>query len=525
MYKKILALLLCAALLLFSGCSGETSSGDASPSSEASSMATSETTPMKEYDKTTLTDQELILLALSALQAGNTKTLLDLCADDEYVATGYAPLKTCMVNGTRAGVDYGIPQLSDQSTAMVAAQMRANYAKDIMGGLSCMAVPDGALDLTEEEANLDLVEKSTRQAEIFERYLGEFVFSDISVEYLARISLYDAEDLGLLGSGWVFSSDDLMEFADQGPMLSELSAKTYPEECGFYYAVLQYGDHYYSLGMPVFRYFEAGWRLQGFSIEPIDLGSDEDIPRLDGYQEIYFAQSPYALLGSETVSVNFGSMEEVVSYTLNALSAGDFQKLETAAQLDSYLENLDIASWVHGPFGGTSYSIVFPTTAGGFSELTKANLMEAFISSELWKGACFYAGGSLAKDDFYKEYASGFTSSMQMWHWQDIAAVEGKDGEEYYRFQEEFPADLAQTFFTEVERYWELLSTPSVHQPVSAEGDETQPDDYYSQIVGDSCYIYGPIQTNAEDGGAQPIVRLAISEHDQKYRLAALIAN
>ena len=72
-----------------------------------------------------------------------------------------------------------------------------------------------------------MVEKSTRQAEIFERYLGEFVFSDISVEYLARISLYDAEDLGLLGSGWVFSSDDLMEFADQGPMLSELSAKTY----------------------------------------------------------------------------------------------------------------------------------------------------------------------------------------------------------------------------------------------------------------------------------------------------------
>ena len=74
MCKKILALLLCATLLFLSGCSGETSSGDASPSSEASSMATSETTPMKEYDKTTLTDQELILLALSALQAGNTKT-------------------------------------------------------------------------------------------------------------------------------------------------------------------------------------------------------------------------------------------------------------------------------------------------------------------------------------------------------------------------------------------------------------------------------------------------------------------
>ena len=47
MYKKILALLLCAALLLFSGCSGETSSGDASPSSEASTTVTPETTPMR----------------------------------------------------------------------------------------------------------------------------------------------------------------------------------------------------------------------------------------------------------------------------------------------------------------------------------------------------------------------------------------------------------------------------------------------------------------------------------------------
>ena len=45
MYKKILALLLCAALLLFSGCSGETSSGDASPSSEASTTVTPEPTP------------------------------------------------------------------------------------------------------------------------------------------------------------------------------------------------------------------------------------------------------------------------------------------------------------------------------------------------------------------------------------------------------------------------------------------------------------------------------------------------
>ena len=45
MYKKILALLLCAALLLFSGCSGETSSSDASPSSEASTTVTPEPTP------------------------------------------------------------------------------------------------------------------------------------------------------------------------------------------------------------------------------------------------------------------------------------------------------------------------------------------------------------------------------------------------------------------------------------------------------------------------------------------------
>ena len=45
MCKKILALLLCAALLLFSGCSGETSSSDASPSSEASTTVTPEPTP------------------------------------------------------------------------------------------------------------------------------------------------------------------------------------------------------------------------------------------------------------------------------------------------------------------------------------------------------------------------------------------------------------------------------------------------------------------------------------------------
>lgn len=45
MYKKILALLLCATLLFLSGCSGETSSSDAPPSSEASTTVTPEPTP------------------------------------------------------------------------------------------------------------------------------------------------------------------------------------------------------------------------------------------------------------------------------------------------------------------------------------------------------------------------------------------------------------------------------------------------------------------------------------------------
>ena len=216
-------------------------------------------------------------------------------------------------------------------------------------------------------------------------------------------------------------------------------------------------------------------------------------------------------------------MEEVVSYTLNALSAGDFQKLETAAQLDSYLENLDIASWVHGPFGGTSYSIVSRRQLAAFPNLLKPTLWKRLYLQNFGKGRASTLGGLWRKTISTKNTPVALPPPCKCGIGRHCCR-RGKRRGRYYRFQEEFPADLAQTFFTEVERYWELLSTPSVHQPVSAEGDETQPDDYYSQIVGDSCYIYGPIQTNAEDGGAQPIVRLAISEHDQKYRLAALIA-
>lgn len=518
MNKKIIPFfLICMLLLVLPSCSG----GSVTKNNDTPFQ------PTQAYDKSTLTESELVLLACSALQAGSTETLLDLCATDEYVSSGYAILKTCIQNGNRAGIEYEIPQLSAASKSALVSQMKANYARDIMASLyKIVTVAEG---VGSNEVDFEGISIS-EQAENLEALLQSFDFSKIQIEYISRCSIYDAGELGLLGDSFCLDAEELIGLAEQGPLLAEMGfPETYPIESGCYYVVLSYNGGYYRLCIPVFRYYEAGWRIHGFNIEPIVLGEDNSIPKLEGHSEITFVQSKFDLFHVDTVNIRFETSEDVVQYTLDAFAEGDIDKLNAALQLDTYIANLDMATWFGSaglnPFSqGTSMDSIaisgmaFPTTADGFAELEQAILQDAFLSKELWRGACSYATAQLSQNETYVDYTSGFSHSILNWHWTDFITQTDLSAGEQEQLRDGFPPDIAKAFFSAVDDYWQMLSNPELLQISPIENGEN----YYTAIFGSEIWKYRLVR--ADDTGKSIVLPfcLVISASDNGYRLACL---
>ena len=242
-----LALLLVAVLLL-SACGTEVPE----ITEEVENVGKTDQVQGPAYDKGSLSDDETATLLLTALQAGRLDCMLDLCAVEEFAATGYPTIEKLMIGFSDAPVIEYAPSQTAFSRGYDALRLRYLYSSDLMRALYPIVVQNAEEDLS--QAQLDRTALVAQFAAL-QAVLEDFDFSGIQVESLVKTG--DPESA--VSAGWLDAS-----FLDTAALLAELASADMGSCRGswsVYYAILSYGGNYYGLVLPLCAY-EEGWRLQ-----------------------------------------------------------------------------------------------------------------------------------------------------------------------------------------------------------------------------------------------------------------------
>ena len=456
-----LALLLVAVLLL-SACGTEVPE----ITEEVENVGKTDQVQGPAYDKGSLSDDETATLLLTALQAGRLDCMLDLCAVEEFAATGYPTIEKLMIGFSDAPVIEYAPSQTAFSRGYDALRLRYLYSSDLMRALYPIVVQNAEEDLS--QAQLDRTALVAQFAAL-QAVLEDFDFSGIQVESLVKTG--DPESA--VSAGWLDAS-----FLDTAALLAELAAADMGSCRGswsVYYAILSYGGNYYGLVLPLCAY-EEGWRLQRPGRESWsmlqELGSDRAgaLESLSAYSPLHYASSIYSI-PPEIAAGGYTGDEEVLDHLLEALGAQDLEAMaalmgwrQVFAQLDYSQE----ASYTRdGLFSATSAEgwvlvsgTAVPTDAPGFSALSAA----------MFEGDNSSAAGHLYRT-FHSLVAAQLTQEApdQAQYIQDYCGAlggsvgalgGGQSEEELAAYRDGFPLWIGEEYDWAMDQFLNLLESP-----------------------------------------------------------------